>query len=610
MQKIQESFIDLKLNELDLCDIDQEYTEKLKQVSTQAIRTALNEKYMNGADMKAILCVINTAVLAARSSRASNGIYRLGTGINEWIKEMKKMKVTSVEGFVYVTDFFSEGIEVIIKVPQEASLTNNKTAQREYFLGIMVINGLRYLLPSFVYTLGAFMCGKPKHSVRKGAYGVVKELCAQDTPESLFVVYEKVSGGSETTSVKQALKTEWDFPVWLCFFAQLLLSLEVAQREIRFTHFDLHDSNVMVRENNEAYEINLDGTTYRVAPGQASPVIIDFGMTAAVVDGMCIGSFSYASHGMLSFMVPGFDMYKFMVYSARTAYGSAPSLARAKAVDSISNGISDIFAFYGGDDPYRIFTQRAKGVRAATNEFCRDVTYSNAATRTPLMLYRWLLEQYPDILTSVSIAMSPRQQYRGLRYSNTMQEYEDLFGLEEKGRCEAIETVKRCITVTPSYIMTMYNLKLLDGYNRSLESADITASIATLNRYLEYAEQLIEIDKRMLEKVFVDVKIPDSQLLEERCREVLDTRIRHWNAEEKSRRVRSLREVLRYRNTLKPYFQLYYTILELHLDDVFREWIAAFTSSAIFAFNAEYEALTEQASRWAETMECSVANVH
>jgi hypothetical protein len=192
MQK-QESFIDLKLNEIVLCDIDQEYTDKLNKVSTQTIRTALTEKYMNGADMKAILCLFNTVVLAARSSRASNGIYRLGKGVNEWIKAMKRMKVTSVEGFVYVTDFFSEGIEVIIKVPQQASASNNKTAQREYFLGVMAINGLRYLVPSFVYTLGAFMCGKPQHVTNKGSHDVVKELCSRDTPESLYVVYEKDS---------------------------------------------------------------------------------------------------------------------------------------------------------------------------------------------------------------------------------------------------------------------------------------------------------------------------------------------------------------------------------------------------------------------------------
>lgn len=609
-QESQESFIDLKLNEIVLCDIDQEYTDRLNKVSTQTIRTALTEKYMNGADMKAILCLFNTVVLAARSSRASNGIYRLGKGVNEWIKAMKRMKVTSVEGFVYVTDFFSEGIEVIIKVPQRVSTFNNKTAQREYFLGVMAINGLRYLVPSFVYTLGAFMCGNPKHGTHKGSHDVVKELCSLGTPESLYVVYEKVSGGSNTTSVKQALKAEWDFTVWLRFFAQLLLSLEVAQREIRFTHFDLHDSNVMVRNNNEAYEVNLDNTTYRIAPEQASPVIIDFGMTASVVDGMCIGSFDYASHGMLSFMVPGFDMYKFMVYSARTAYGSAPWPHRSKVMSDIGDGISDIFEFYGGDDPYHIFTHRNKGVTAAGAEFCREVTYSRAATRTPLMLYRWLLAKHPDILTPESIAMSPRRQYRGLRYSSTMQEYEYIFGLEEKGREEAIDAVKRCIVATPSYIMTMYNLKLLENYNRGLESIEITASIATFNRYLESREQLIEIDKRMLEKVFVEVKIPDSHLVEERCREVLDTPIRYWSAEEKSRRVKSLRELLQYRNTLKPYFQFYYTILELELDDVFREWIAAFTSSAIFVFNTEYEALTERASRWSETIECSVANLN
>ena len=602
MQKTQETFISMKLNELVLCGADNDYTKKLKRVSTETIRSALTEKYMSGADMKAVLCLLSTAVMASCTKRSEDGIYMVGEGVNEWIKGMKRMKVKSVEGFVYVTDLFAKDIEVITKVPQEASSGSNTDSVREYFLGIMAINGLRYTIPTFVYTLGAFVCGQPVQR----SDGSVMQLCKRKSPESMFVVYEKIDGGS----VHQALKSGWDFPRWLRFLAQLLLGLEVAQREIRFTHFDIHDSNVMVRRNNEPYSVHLDGTTYTVGADQESPVVIDFGMSSAFVDGKCIGSYGYAGHGMLSFMVPGFDMYKFMVYSARTAYSASKS--GLKAESSVGEDIANIFRFYGSSDPYRISETREKGIKKAGVEFCRDVTYSPAATKTPLMLFNWLMGEYPDILKeNSSIEVVPRTEYTSIRYSSTVQEYEDIFDLHEDGKRKAVDQIDKCISsFTPSYITTMYNLRLLEGYNQHLESEEISSRIDALLGYLEYSEQLIELDKKTLTNVFCDVKLPDPSILESRCKMVLSVSIRHGSAQEKLRHVADLKSILEYREALAPYLQMYYTILGLGLDEVFSEWLERFTSSPMFSFSRKYESLAEQASRWAKTMECSVSNAN
>ena len=58
---------------------------------------------------------------------------------------------------------------------------------------------------------------------------------------------------------------EINFNQWLLIFIQTLLGLEVAQREVRFTHFDLHPGNLMIRKkDNFNYTIPLDINTYYI----------------------------------------------------------------------------------------------------------------------------------------------------------------------------------------------------------------------------------------------------------------------------------------------------------------------------------------------------------
>ena len=56
---------------------------------------------------------------------------------------MEQLQVKSKEGFIYITDFFSSDIQVVIKIPQNSNSFNSKV--REYFIGIRSLNNLRYL---------------------------------------------------------------------------------------------------------------------------------------------------------------------------------------------------------------------------------------------------------------------------------------------------------------------------------------------------------------------------------------------------------------------------------------------------------------------------------
>ena len=744
----QEDFIDRKLEQLVVCDFDLQSVEKkivphaLKDLSPSVVHNILTNRYTSGANMKAVLCLFNTLILASSSGKIKNGIHMVSSNIQEWIQGMQRMGAPGVSGYIYATHMISSEVEVVIKVPREiTNLAGRNTheaeaamhrllvaARREYFLGITVVNSLRYRLPSFVYTLGAFICAQPPS---KG--GSISSLCVKDSPESLFVVYEKIAG----YSVKEMLvEKKWEFKEWLALFAQLLLGLEVAQREIQFTHYDLHDANVMVRKSvdyskwsieelrnglrgrgasdaeaeetviglrqltvrelkqqirvinqdltgsdvpkkdqlkiegtkkiliqrisdyhfkidliarltalsgpSNPYSVDIDDTTYHVRANGMCPVIIDFGLSTALVDNVNIGT-TMGGAGINPFMVAGFDMYKFMVYSARHTPNAGTK-----------DEILSIFEFYESSDPYKLYTRKLRvhqadlktaerTVRAAmdsglseeaaaarlalrrvktdlaaekaaqdnqllkaTREYCRDVIHHPAASCTPLMLYKWIALRYPDVLASV-ITQSSRHQYLQLQYSNTLQEYDAMFGLKAEGRDKAITTVINCIKPVPSYIMLMYHLYLLRGYNKTLLSQRISAHIATLRSCLKISTELIEGDKKILEKVFTVIALPDAAKFEKGCAEVLGTRIRHPEPLGKKNRVGALKKMMTYRHELQPYLQFYYTILELHLEKTFDVWIRKFRSSAIFKFNEKYSLLAERASRWGETL---VASIH
>ena len=170
-----------------------------------------------------------------------NGLFHLSVHVSKWLKNLTLIKTKSSSGVVYFSNILSD-IEVIIKFPKYTE--DYEDIIREYFIGITEINKLRYIIPTFVYTIGAFIC-----PIDEKIYQSSNEYNSSHTP---FVIFEKIPGNNIE---KMLVDNKLSFEEYLGIFIQVLLSLEVAQREIGFCHFDFHSGNLMCRKLNKKYSI-------------------------------------------------------------------------------------------------------------------------------------------------------------------------------------------------------------------------------------------------------------------------------------------------------------------------------------------------------------------
>jgi hypothetical protein len=96
----------------------------------------------------------------------------------------------------------------------------------EYFLGIEAINKLRYTLPTFMYTLAMFPCN-PRPCLDSPG-----EICWDPSPPdhssagNTGILYEYIWGNTLNNLLYDEIL---NFEDWINIFAQILLSLEVAQ---------------------------------------------------------------------------------------------------------------------------------------------------------------------------------------------------------------------------------------------------------------------------------------------------------------------------------------------------------------------------------------------
>jgi serine/threonine protein kinase len=576
MESLQEKFILKQLNNYNSSEMYCKHIDKLGDLSTSCISRIFNQKnIISGTDMKALFCLFDTLFLSESKIKSrEKGLYDLSKTIQKWIKKMVKISVNSKEGFIYITNFSSD-IEVVVKVAQKSNGLESKL--REYFIGIKSLNKLRCLIPTFVYTIGAFLYPKPTKTGK-----LENETKNENTA---FVVYEKIDGETISSLLK---KDKLTFKQFLSIFIQLLLGLEVAQREVRFSHFDLHSDNVMVRQNDVAsYNVHLDMSTYNFVNPEFIPVIIDFGASTCFIENRYIGSYDYIKYGMLNFMVPGYDMYKFLVYCARKTINK-----------ELKQKLISMFRFYGDNDPYNIISN-TEGIDKAAEEYCMNATFSQVATYTPLMFIEWLLKEYriSDIL------IYERVNYLSITYSSITKEYDYIFDYIKKGVENAILFTEEC---TSSYVMTKYNINLLERYNDNLQSDELRRKINDLNKYLDkFEDTFIDIDKAMLENVF-DIKIPTQKELDLCVNNVIGIKIRCPKAIDKEKAVKDLDIILSYQENLRPHLQFYFTILELHLKDVFAVWIKKFKESRIYFFHIKNVIKNERAKRWGQTLMASI----
>jgi len=275
----------------------------------------VSEQFYDPIIMKAVACVSEAIFYSGNS----DDTIQYNERIKDWLRDLKQIGDDSVEGMAMrasikgaPTNVMSSNI-FIIKAPQDP---NNTDLIHELFVGIQ-LNKLRSKLPNFSYVFGGFKCSPP--NIDKETKQVVA-WCENTANAVSYVAYENVQ---PSASMKDYVKT-CTFRQFCNRLLQVCYAIDLAYRTCDFTHYDLHNGNVLNRiiqnENGEGnkqfyipYYTDEDKTEYLLTDGIAT--IIDYGICHVKVDGVSYGDFIRQDFNVYpdrSFPIG--DLYKFLLF--------------------------------------------------------------------------------------------------------------------------------------------------------------------------------------------------------------------------------------------------------------------------------------------------------
>lgn len=587
-------FIKKQLKSYNACDFPVKNRKIIPQnVTIKTLEKVLKTGLTDGPSMRAIQCLFQTIFLSEKDVKMDKyGIYSLKKGMNEWFQNITKIGQGGY-GIIYRTFVINENIQVIIKVPTQSSY-NQEQSMREYLVGL-VLNDLRYLVPNFAYTLGAFSCSVPSSITNT-------QICTRVNGLRDVVVYEKITGLNLHYGIELGkLSVIESIPV----IAMVLLALEVAQRECRFTHYDLHTGNIMLAENMPDYEVVLDDAVYKITKPKYVPIIIDYGMSSVYINDTCTGLNGEPRYNQ--YMVPGHDMYYF-IYRMLQIFRAGNSqdtnmdiLVKILGTHRQGKHILDRLLVDGKKIDANMYNENRY-----KDEGNLQYLLNNApgASETPIQLFKLLYKNYPDLLSG-KVTRVNRDKLYSLSYTSSIKSYYDILDDSALGTKDLIKTIENCTDKRSSYILTKYQRYILEKYNKILRSKDLVRLINGIGKDLD--RSAISRDIAVLNGVF-DITPPKpgwNKIIDD----LTSVSPFSMNLELKLLVVKNMVELMEYVYDVKPYFDMYYTILELGLEkdpSEYGKWVKKFIVSENYRFYTENLDTLMEGIRWTETLLSSV----
>ena len=215
------------------------YTKNINvsNINGNVVKTILDKQYHNPVLMMAIVCYISSIIKT--NSTNKNIVAKVSSTIRNWLKYTEYV-AKGEYGVVYKSKLNNSDVIIkTLKSPKDMKEEMYKAQYydlfREYFIGYICLNKMRYTSPVFAYTLGGFICPVAEEP---------NNFCkTQNDRDSIYVLTENIEGENMVKMIKHI-----SFKNWLDIYLQILLGLENAQRKFKFTHWDLHPGNVMVRK--------------------------------------------------------------------------------------------------------------------------------------------------------------------------------------------------------------------------------------------------------------------------------------------------------------------------------------------------------------------------
>ena len=168
--------------------------------------------------------------------------------------------------------------------------------KNEYYISIYGINDLRSLIPNFSYCF----------------YQIADDNQVQTIFEYIdgITLYQYIQEKKEMEN----FDLESEGQIFLSIIFQIVCALEIAQQTLHFTHFDLHEKNIILRHTNgkKTVTYKIFGKNYTLHVTDYMATFIDFEYSTIRKDTCIISkvSPSFFSFGYYSVFIPGADLLR------------------------------------------------------------------------------------------------------------------------------------------------------------------------------------------------------------------------------------------------------------------------------------------------------------
>jgi len=292
-----------------VCNLDDlnKIRDRLGSIDKNRLRDILTKYFYNGTMMKVAFCIFES-ILSDRGPLADGGLTE-NERIRYWLHADRQIGSESVFGYAISTSFDDSDNLLVVKAPRPG--VGPGDGVHEYIVGALALNNIRKYVPNFAYVFGTFDCSSPVI----GANKEIDTWCGYQ-PGVNYVIYENVNPSTPLGNLNKSI----GFDKFLNYYLQIMLALRVAYSKYDFTHYDLHDQNVLVRKLDRMVAIPYDtpkGKRYIVTDSIAT--VIDYGQSHVKIDGKSFGFYGLEAYGTLAdHSFPLFDAYKLLLMSMRT----------------------------------------------------------------------------------------------------------------------------------------------------------------------------------------------------------------------------------------------------------------------------------------------------
>jgi len=351
-----------------------EFKQKVvRDIDVNVVNNIVNENYTKKQHMNMLYSLVNDFIETI--CILDKGLYIIYKDSDICIKNKSILVAVEDEKNIYKANLLDDNIFIILKNPIKVS----KNDHREFIIGKKVLNNMRMYVPTFVYTFGCYK-----------------------TPTTGFnIMLENIEG----YTLSKLLKKNLPFENILEIIVQILLSLEIAQDKYHFTHFDLHTSNIMIKNVKDiTYTVLLDDTKYDITTSYL-PVIIDFEATTVKINNKTSGLGSFPEYGMVDYMIQGQDYAKLLT----DIYKSCNNIKDKLLVGELFNIFNNHYLKVPTDDP--------RHEQYSTGKFVMEGSFTEIAKYTPKEILLWIYkhEKYVKILQD-KIKISLRDIFCNIDY--------------------------------------------------------------------------------------------------------------------------------------------------------------------------------------------------